>query len=1374
MLYKLTWEQFKETIVDDKGIRIKFENLCRQLFVNEYLSKNKKIKTVHSNPNNPGIEAEPVYDESNNRWIGFQAKFFEDKISYNQISHSIEKAVEYYGNKIDYIVLYSNKPLSMKAKKYIEIKNLLDSKNITLEIITDESILDLVRRYEYLAKYYFGVHLISFEWINNHNHDMFNGLGERFNNNFNVETEQALQLSLFVNDEVAINYINKKKSDLILKIQTLYSSCSEYHKYLSTMENFVKNIDDIDNENIKDSFYWKQNIEELIREEKENINLKKCNLEKEISKLIANNLKENDESRYEYKMISKELDNLDVLLKLPRMLAISEEEQNLILGKVLFVTGKAGVGKSQLFANKVSFMNKNKENAILFLAGMYFTDEKIDKQIMANSNLNYSFDEFIEILETMGKLSGKIIPIFIDALNETWNNHLWKKDLPLIVNKIEKCNYLKLACSFRIEYEDSLIDESLKAKITNQCICRIIHRGFEQNNIEAAKQFFYYYKIPFTLYEFFEQEITNPLFLTLYCQTYDGGEVNLSTLYEKLILKANENINKAMIISLRNKGYSGNENLLDDFIEELVSVFVKNKKKFITKKDLMKLDYWKLFDISAPPFIDKIKKEHIMHSIFYKQEEIFYFSYDQMNDYFCAKNIISKIQSKIDIKEKIFDLLSIKNNKINNNGNIDLVIWISAFYAKKFKEECIDFIEELNEEDKSKIIYEYIKSFQWRDKNTISDRLFLNLINKYSVEKSLLWEVLIRNSIKVRHPLNADFLHNFLMKYKLNKRDYIWTIYINSIFENKDNRITQLVKMYNQGIYINMKDKKQTELLLTLFGWLLTSSDRLLRDYTSKAMIEILKINFDLCEIILRKFENVNDPYIIERLYGIVFGAYCKCNKKNDKEVKMLSEYVYKTVFDKERVYPDILLRDYARLIIEKFLFEAVNYKGIINKNKIIPPYNSDMIPNVEEDYSKKENYGYGLYEIAMSMKFENMGLYGDFGRYVFQSALYNFDVDLKQIYNYAISFIINELEYKEEFFGEFDSRRYYRSRHLQRKIERIGKKYQWIAMYNIMARVTDNYSIKNSYEIGLFNNKFEGAWDPCVRNFDPTLNVNFMRCKDVPVFKQESDFLVKSKKEIESEEYQLKNKNFFFEHLINNIILVDDNNSEWVRLTSFFDINAIKTEKNSIWAYLYAFFVTSEQEKMFANMMRERKDLRKSDLMNFNQIYNIFNREYPWSPSCNLVKDGEWIELAFKINEAGNKDNKFEKILRATNNLLWAEEYDASKDEAISWNVPCTELVEFLKLKQMENDGFYYDENGKLAAFDTKVIQAYGGVVIRRDLLDIFLSKKKKKLIWILNSNKEIRNEKMSLLSWEEWTGLFLYNKSIEGDIYKLKEKNN
>lgn len=35
-------------------------------------------------------------------------------------------------------------------------------------------------------------------------------------------------------------------------------------------------------------------------------------------------------------------------------------------------------------------------------------------------------------------------------------------------------------------------------------------------------------------------------------------------------------------------------------------------------------------------------------------------------------------------------------------------------------------------------------------------------------------------------------------------------------------------------------------------------------------------------------------------------------------------------------------------------------------------------------------------------------------------------------------------------------------NRHDTRKVERIGKKYQWIALYNILARVSDTYLVKN------------------------------------------------------------------------------------------------------------------------------------------------------------------------------------------------------------------------------------------------------------------------------------------------------------------------
>lgn len=202
---------------------------------------------------------------------------------------------------------------------------------------------------------------------------------------------------------------------------------------------------------------------------------------------------------------------------------------------------------------------------------------------------------------------------------------------------------------------------------------------------------------------------------------------------------------------------------------------------------------------------------------------------------------------------------------------------------------------------------------------------------KNQLYEKAVWRMLISNSMKVNHPFNADYLHELLYKFSLNKRDYVWTIYINELKSyNNDNRLIQLIEMYASGQTLDISDDKQIELMLTLFGWLLTSSNRKLRDYTSKAMIEILKDRVELCSRILKKFDGVNDPYVLQRLYGIVFGACCRCS--DDEDIQDLAEYVYCTIFDKDMVYPDILLRDYARMIIERFLYENPEYTGIIKK----------------------------------------------------------------------------------------------------------------------------------------------------------------------------------------------------------------------------------------------------------------------------------------------------------------------------------------------------------------------------------------------------------------------------------------------------------
>ena len=76
------------------------------------------------------------------------------------------------------------------------------------------------------------------------------------------------------------------------------------------------------------------------------------------------------------------------------------------------------------------------------------------------------------------------------------------------------------------------------------------------------------------------------------------------------------------------------------------------------------------------------------------------------------------------------------------------------------------------------------------------------------------------------------------------------------------------------------------------------------------------------------------------------------------------------------------------------------------------------------------------------------------------------FDLELIQRFNLSK---ILELGYKEELFGEFDDRaiNYRRYGRSGEKPERIGKKYQWIAYYEALARVADNFKFK-----GLFSDE--------------------------------------------------------------------------------------------------------------------------------------------------------------------------------------------------------------------------------------------------------------------------------------------------------------
>lgn len=105
--------------------------------------------------------------------------------------------------------------------------------------------------------------------------------------------------------------------------------------------------------------------------------------------------------------LKKYLRELNKLKDLFYRLELSEIEKNLLNNKVLIVEGKAGIGKTQLFANEAISLLKENDNALLITGSDCLSDINIFEQLKNNLRLSFDFENLIDILEVIGEKIGK-------------------------------------------------------------------------------------------------------------------------------------------------------------------------------------------------------------------------------------------------------------------------------------------------------------------------------------------------------------------------------------------------------------------------------------------------------------------------------------------------------------------------------------------------------------------------------------------------------------------------------------------------------------------------------------------------------------------------------------------------------------------------------------------------------------------------------------------------------------------------------------------------------------------------------------------------------------------------------------------------------
>ena len=417
------------------------------------------------------------------------------------------------------------------------------------------------------------------------------------------------------------------------------------------------------------------------------------------------------------------------------------------------------------------------------------------------------------------------------------------------------------------------------------------------------------------------------------------------------------------------------------------------------------------------------------------------------------------------------------------------------------------------------------------------------------------------------------------------------------------------------------------------------------------------------------------------------------------------------------------------------------------------------------------------MWRLLYSMKFDKdvkgVGFYGDFGRYIFQAALSDFiGVDITNIYYYALEYIIEKLGYTIEYFGDYD---YYHAdfdRHHVKRIERIGKKYQWIAMYNILARLSDTHNIRSANWNDKEGMVYQGAWNLYVRDFDPTLNTKIKPDTDLPRLEMPTygeDSFLSFEAPISDIDNWILQDDKLFQDFPDRFIFKDETGEEWISIY-FYQENKAKPKNKEdiaigfpageqhIWSIASMHLVLDMPEPLSEENLWKSEFIKKKS-SNTRDCCSLFCREYAWSSG--YVAEFESVE---------NDENEYSEssllAFPASINVLWEEEYDASQDETTSFMIPAGQIIQEMALYEKLANGVYYYED-EIAAFDMSLIgNEQKELVIRKSILDKYIERTGAKLFWTVVGEKQYflgsNNQK-----WQRREGYFIYEKEqIKGRI--------
>ena len=1033
-----------------------------------------------------------------------------------------------------------------------------------------------------------------------------------------------------------------------------------------------------------------------------------------------------------------------LLRKLKRIVELNYPRYILGTRKYLRIAGVAGTGKTH-FSCYIAEYLQGKAYPYLLFGSQFNTSESILSQLSkllpfggkSKDNLKANLKQLDERM----KQTAQNAVLIIDALNEGAGEFFWKDSLRLLTETITRLGLerVKLIVTIREPFVNRITSalkdtEWEKYELKGFVSVKSINK--------AIQSYFAEYGIDESLVKGFKQQFRNPLFLIIFCQSFgylteeERKKINRITLYQRY-LKA-RNVGVAEIVSeddKRNITWATMDKLAKSSVEKYHSDVVPREEARNISDEVCRRELWQHNLLNA-----LLKENLLMETLSADDQDMVMFEFENIGDVLKANAILESDMSELAIVDLLKETASyLKQNslpaaKFENMVTALIAMWdkerdvtdIDEFMLGDFRPMLIRTTKEYATEGNGKKIQ------KWLDDNK-SEFEPLNLLQN------------IKDS-------STDLFNQFdlfLSKMTMSERDEEWTVMVNNFYE--ENTSWSDMERYLNG------DGMTLARLLLISVWMLTTSFPDTRQFLIRLIYRLLMKNESQVLYLINNFSGCDDHYLLTGLYCAIYGFTLRTN--NHRLVSEVANEVKKKYYSNEenRVVADIELRQWTLMILNRaeYLTPSITYFSDLHL-----PFKSSLPTKRMLKKEISENYfgeGKGTMQLYYSLTISS-----DFYRYVIggnstgESSEF-FEIDEKgelkplklESYLRMIAYIIKHDYRYTKALDNYDANIYSRDRH-HNKIERIGKKYQWLALWKIYAQMSDNYWFNSDYLFGDPNKLTRVAWPWQTHRYDrndPTM----------PTFKEmeESAKGLKFVQEHYTVYVDMENGREWVDseatHPVINTEYIDVNGEKWVLLYGYqSDKKAVNKENRDSLLHYNCCFVREQDTSKMTEWATEtdfsgRWMEHRADCIDFRW------NEFPWSYAYKQLRRDEWV--------TGNGKNDYPCAVKVAYDEQLQEQVYGMVEErdyhSFSAGMPCAELVETMNLYTAERGLIRRMDNDDIIAVSLSVLKEAGtGLLIKKDVLCSFMKQKNYNLFCYISGTKEIA------------TGNFmvLYSKNISG----------